>query len=43
MKETKKEKGKLRDRCGDCYYNGGCTLPLNQCYFIKHERKTKVS
>lgn len=25
--------GKFRDKCGDCYYNGKCTLLLKECVF----------
>ena len=27
------EKGKYREKCGDCYYNGRCTLLLKECVF----------
>lgn len=27
------EKGKYRDKCGDCYYNGKCTITLKECIF----------
>lgn len=28
-------RGKLREKCGDCYYNGCCSIALNQCIFLK--------
>lgn len=27
------EKGKYRDKCGDCFYNGKCTILLKECIF----------
>lgn len=33
-----KTKGKYREKCGDCYYNGTCPLPLNQCMFLKKRK-----
>lgn len=35
-KETKKTaKGKFREKCGDCFYNGSCDVALNKCMFLK--------
>lgn len=33
------KKGKYRDKCGDCYYNGNCTINLRECYFFKKQPK----
>ena len=38
-KEDTKPKGKTREKCGDCFYNGSCTLALSECFFIRNERK----
>ena len=32
-----KTKGKHRERCGDCFYNGNCILNLKECYFNKRK------
>ena len=37
--EKVKSKGKYRERCGNCFYNGFCLLNLRECYFIKNEKK----
>ena len=41
-KEDIKPKGKTREKCGDCFYNGSCTLPLNECFFQIKERRKKA-
>jgi len=38
MKETTKKKTKLREKCGDCYYNGSCDIALSKCMFLKKKR-----
>ncbi len=29
---------KLREKCGDCYYNGFCSIHLNKCKYLKKAR-----
>lgn len=35
----KMKKGKIREKCGDCFYNGECTINLRQCSFLKKQPK----
>lgn len=37
--EVKKIKGKQREKCGDCFYNGNCILKLNECFFMTKRKK----
>ena len=32
------KKAKLREKCGDCFYNGDCLINLNQCPFLKKRK-----
>lgn len=32
------KKGKFREKCGDCFYNGECVLNLKECYFLKKRK-----
>ena len=41
-KKDIKPKGKTREKCGDCFYNGSCTLPLSECFFIIKEKRKKA-
>ncbi len=34
-------KGKYREKCGECFYNGECLLKLNECIF--HNKRKKPS
>ncbi len=33
MKENKTTR--KRNKCGDCFYNGKCIIPLTQCKYLK--------
>lgn len=26
-----------REKCGDCFYNGKCFIPVTKCQYIKNE------
>lgn len=30
-----------RQECGDCYYNGNCSVELHQCMFIIQDKEKK--
>lgn len=36
--QTSKKKNKIREKCGDCFYNGQCDIALNKCMFLKKKR-----
>lgn len=38
FKETKHIKAKKQDKCGDCYYNGNCTVKMNTCPYLKTKK-----
>lgn len=38
FKETKHIKTKKQDKCGDCYYNGNCTVKMNTCPYLKTKK-----
>lgn len=40
--KKRNENKKIREKCGNCFYNGNCNISLNKCFFIKQERKTKA-
>jgi hypothetical protein len=37
----KMKKGKYRDKCGDCFYNGECLINLKDCSFLKKRPKNE--
>lgn len=34
-KITKTIKTKIRDKCGNCFYNGSCVIKINSCPYLK--------
>lgn len=34
------KKAKLREKCGDCFYNGDCLINLKECPFLKKKKKS---
>ncbi len=35
IKTVKTKKNKIREKCGDCYYNGNCIIHLSSCPYLK--------
>lgn len=38
-KITKTIKTKKNEKCGNCYYNGNCTITVKSCPYLKQEKK----
>ena len=34
----KMKKEKIREKCGDCFYNGNCLINLKDCFFLKKKK-----
>ena len=38
---TKNKKTILKEKCGDCYYNGNCNISIKSCPYLKIRNKWK--
>lgn len=36
---TKNKKTILKEKCGDCYYNGNCNISIKSCPYLKIRNK----
>lgn len=38
IKLTKNKKNIIREKCGDCFYNGGCNINIKTCPYLKKRK-----